>query len=127
MRVLIDTNRLTDCLRRHEATIKLVERAREVWVPFVTMAEIKAGFVGGKLSEHNELLLRQFLQKPGVAVLYPNRETSDYYARLFNQLRKAGTPIPTNDLWIASLSVQHELALITRDSHFEKLPQLVYA
>ncbi len=62
-----------------------------------------------------------------IGVLFPTRETSEYYARLFAQLRKAGTPIPTNDLWIASLAVQHELTLLSRDDHFDKLPQLLRA
>jgi len=59
-----------------------------------------------------------------VEVLYADRETTEVYARLFLQLRQAGTPIPTNDLWIASLAIQHELALITRDAHFAKVPQV---
>ncbi|MCC5848001.1 MAG: hypothetical protein JJU29_07890 [Verrucomicrobia bacterium] len=46
------------------------------------------------------------------------------YARLFKQLREQGTPIPTNDLWIAALVEQHTLFLYTRDHHFQHLPQL---
>ena len=50
--------------------------------------------------------------------------TTHDYARLFRQLRAAGTPIPTNDLWIAALAAQHDLPLFTRDGHFDYLPQL---
>ena len=127
MRILLDTNRLTDVLRGEQETVKLVEQAVEVWVPFITMGEIKAGFLNGTRSESNQHLLQKFLNQPGIGVLFPSRETSDYYARLFAQLRRAGTPIPTNDLWIASLCVQHELTLLSRDEHFDTLPQLLRA
>jgi predicted nucleic acid-binding protein len=59
-----------------------------------------------------------------VSVLCADHQTTDVYARLFQQLRRAGTPIPTNDLWIASLAVQHQLMLLSRDEHFAKLPQV---
>lgn len=127
MRILLDTNRLTDALRGQSSVGRTVERASEVWIPFVAMGEIRAGFLGGARSSHDEALLSGFLQLPGVGVLYPDRETTAVYARLFVQLKRTGTPIPTNDLWIASLAVQHDLTLLTRDAHFAKLPQLVRA
>jgi predicted nucleic acid-binding protein len=47
------------------------------------------------------------------------------YARLFVQLKRAGTPVPDNDLWIAALVLEHDLTLITRDRHFGCIPQLL--
>jgi tRNA(fMet)-specific endonuclease VapC len=126
MRLLLDTNRLTDLLRGDAEVVEIVERAAEVFVPFVTLAEIKSGFQGGKvrLQVHNEALLANFLVLPGVSAIYADRETTEVYARLYAQLRKAGTPVPTNDLWIASLAVQHSLSLFTRDRHFHRIPQV---
>jgi predicted nucleic acid-binding protein len=72
-------------------------------------------------------MLNNFLRLPGVGVLYADRETTEVYARLFLQLRRAGGPIPTKDLWIASLAVQHQLTLVSRDEHFDKLPQVIRA
>jgi tRNA(fMet)-specific endonuclease VapC len=37
-------------------------------------------------------------------------------------LKKAGTPIPTNDIWIAALAVEHSLVLYSRDAHFDRFP-----
>src|SRR5689334_8742203 len=127
VRLLVDTNRLTDILRREPSVVRIVEDAEEVFVPFVALAEIEAGFLGGspKRQAENEGLLQQFLQIPGVAPLYPDRETTRIFGRLFVQLRKAGTPVPTNDLWIASLALQHQLTVLTRDSHFHKIAQLM--
>jgi len=124
MRVLLDTYRLTDAFRGEAEIVETLEQAAEVWVPFVTLAEIKAGFLGGSRASENEGLLHAFLRLPGVGVLFADSETTDVYARLFLQLRKAGTPIPTNDLWIASLAVQHQLVLLSRDEHFAKVPQV---
>jgi len=59
-----------------------------------------------------------------VDVLLPGRETAEQYARLFVQLKRAGTPVPDNDLWIAALVLEHDLTLITRDGHFRHIPQL---
>jgi predicted nucleic acid-binding protein len=43
------------------------------------------------------------------------------------QLKRAGTPVPDNDLWIAALALEHDLALITRHRHFARIPQLARA
>lgn len=72
-------------------------------------------------------MLREFLAKPNVRILYPSRETTEHYARLFLQLKRAATPIPDNDTWIAALALEHDLRLITRDSHFSRIPQLLRA
>ncbi len=61
----------------------------------------------------------------GVSVLFSDEQTAHHYAAVFRQLRRQGTPIPTNDLWIAALVLQHDLVLHARDRHFDRLPQLV--
>ena len=88
---------------------------------------MKAGFAAGSKQQANEAVLQQFLAKPTVQLLLPTRETADHYARLYSQLRTAGTPIPINDIWIAALALQHDLLLITRDPHFKRIPQLLQA
>jgi tRNA(fMet)-specific endonuclease VapC len=125
MRVLVDTNRLTDVFRNDRSITRILEQASEVWLPFIAVAEIKGGFLVGSRPLANESLLNGFLRLPGVGILYADRETTEVYARLYLQLRRAGQPIPTNDLWIASLAVQHQLTLASRDEHFDKLPQVL--
>jgi tRNA(fMet)-specific endonuclease VapC len=126
MSILLDTGRLTDTLRRDPSICAVVEEALEVWIPFVAIGEIKAGFLGGDPGRraHNEALLLRFLGLPSVGIVYADRETTEVYARLFVQLRQAGTPIPTNDLWIASLAIQHQLTLLSRDTHFAQVRQV---
>ena len=127
MRVALDTNRLTDLFRGDAALAELLSTCDEVWIPLIVLGEMKAGFYGGTERHKNETLLRKLLTRPTVDVLVPQRETAEQYARLFVQLRRAGTPVPDNDLWIAALALEHDLTLITRDRHFEQIPQLLRA
>jgi len=124
MRVAVDTNRLTDLLRGDARLAARLGACDEVWVPLMVLGEIKAGFHGGTQRHRNEALLQRFLAKATVSVLLPGRETAEHYARIFVQLRRAGTPVPDNDLWIAALALEHDLTLITRDRHFERIAQL---
>jgi len=124
VRVALDTNRLTDLFQGDAALAERLGLCDEVWIPLIVLAEIKAGFLGGNRRHRNEILLRKLLSKATVGVLLPDRETAEHYARLFVQLKRAGTPVPDNDLWIAALALQHDLQLITRDKHFKNIPQL---
>lgn len=124
MRLALDTNRYTDLCRGEPSVIKTVERADEVWLPFIVVGELRAGFAAGTQGPRNEAVLRRFLLKPGVGILYAGEQTTHHYANLYRQLRKQGTPIPTNDMWIAALVLEHSLVLCARDAHFDALAQL---
>ena len=124
MRVALDANRYTDLCRGDREVARVLEDADEVLVPFVVLAELRAGFAVGSLGRENEQVLQRFLRKPGVEVLYPDDTTTRTYARLYLQLRRQGTPIKNNGLWIAALVVEHNLALCSRDRHFGHLPQI---
>jgi len=125
VRVALDTNRLTDLFQGDAELADRLGECDEVWIPLIVLAEMKAGFLGGSQQYRNETLLQTFLGKPTVGILLPARETAEQYARLFVQLKRAGTPIPDNDLWIAALVLEHDLQLITRDRQFERVPQLL--
>lgn len=125
MGIALDTNRIMDLFRGDRQLAERLETCEEVWIPLIVLGELKAGFQGGSQQGRNETLLTRLMAKPTVAILLPGRETAGQYARLFVQLKRAGTPIPDNDLWIGALALEHDLLLITRDYHFERLPQLL--
>src|ERR1700730_17153343 len=102
MRLALDTNRYSDLCRGTPEVVTLAEHAEAVLLPFVVLAELRAGFAVGTRGAENESVLRRFLMKPGVAALFADERTTRYYAAAFRQLRRQGTPIPTNDLWIAA-------------------------
>lgn len=125
MRVALDTNRYVDLCKGVEETVEVLETADIVVLPFVVLAELRAGFLLGRRQVENERALNALLLKDGVEVLFADDQTTHHYASVYRQLRKQGTPIPTNDMWLAALVLQHNLALHARDMHFEHLPQLV--
>ena len=124
MRVALDTNRLTDLFRGDADLGPFLGTCDEVWIPFVVLGEMKAGFYGGTRQVRNEALLAALMARDTVATVFASRETTEHYARLFTQLKRAGTPVPDNDLWIAAIALEHDLVLVTRDRHFDKIPQL---
>jgi tRNA(fMet)-specific endonuclease VapC len=124
VRVALDTNRYIDLCRGEAFVVETVELADEVWLPFIVLGELRAGFGVGSQGPRNEAVLRRFLLKPGVGILYAGEQTTHRYANVYRQLRKQGTPIPTNDMWIAALVLQHSLVLCAPDAHFDALAQL---
>lgn len=125
MKVALDTNRYVDLCKGLSETVGLLEEAESVFMPFVVLGELRAGFANGRRPAENEQTLRRFLLKEGVHVLFADDQTTHHYAAVFLQLRKQGTPIPTNDMWLAALVLQHNLVLHARDRHFDHLPQVV--
>ena len=51
-------------------------------------------------------------------------ETAERYAEIRQELKAAGTPIPTNDFWIAALARHHRMPILTRDTHFRGIQGL---
>ncbi len=124
MRLALDTNSYVDFVKGEDVAVSALQRAGEIFVPLVVLAELRAGFLLGSRGNENEQLLVRFLNSPRVNVLCPDDNTSHHYARIFAQLKKQGTPIPTNDIWIGALAIQHELILFSRDRHFDHLRQI---
>jgi predicted nucleic acid-binding protein len=124
MRLALDTNRYTDFVRGEASAVEAIQAATSVFIPFVVLAELRAGFRSGTRAKENEAMLTRVLHRPTVSVLYADADTTHHYAQIYLQLRVQGTPVPTNDLWIASLVIQHELVLFSRNAHFKHVPQL---
>jgi tRNA(fMet)-specific endonuclease VapC len=124
VRIALDTHRYVDLCKGVSETVALLEEAEAVFMPFVVLGELRAGFAHGRRPAENERTLRQFLLKDGVRVLFADDQTTHHYASVFRQLRTQGTPIPTNDMWLAALVLQHNVVLHARDAHFDHLPQI---
>jgi predicted nucleic acid-binding protein len=111
---------------RGHAEVKLVlQGAEEIHLTPVVLGELLAGFFKGKNRRKNERELQAFLESPRVNVANVDSETARRYAVIVNTLLTAGTPIPTNDVWIAASAMQHGLRVTTTDAHFSKIPQVL--
>ncbi len=124
MRLALDTNRYRDYFLGMPEAREPIRTASEVYIPFIVLGELRSGFLKGRQPRRNEEGLSRFLRQPRVHVLLPDPETSHFYAELLVELQGLGTPIPTNDLWIAALVWQHNLTLFTRDRHFERVTRI---
>jgi tRNA(fMet)-specific endonuclease VapC len=125
MNVALDTNAYSDFMRGEPSRVQIVRSAHHLHIPLIVLGELRAGFAAGSQKVANAANLQRFLASPRVSVLLPDEQTTHHYAQLYLQLRTAGVAIPTNDLWIASLAVQHSLVLCTSDAHFQHLPQVI--
>ena len=125
MNVALDTNAYSDFMRGDAARVEILRAAHSISMPLIVLAELRAGFAVGNQESANAANLQRFLSRPRVSVLAPDELTTHHYAQLFLQLRSKGASIPTNDLWIASLAIQHSLVLCTSDRHFRRISQVV--
>ena len=124
MRFVVDTNKYTDFARNDPDTVIAFRQASEIFFPFIVLGELRSGFQLGGKGLSNERTLISFLNLPGIQVISGDEQTSFFYATIQTGLRKRGTPIPTNDIWIAALTLQHDLILYTRDAHFQLIPEI---
>ncbi len=124
-RILIDTNIYSHALRGTQEVVETLRFVNEISISAISIGELLSGFKGGNREKTNRKYLAQFLDSPRVRVLAVDDETAEFYAELLDQLKKAGRPIPTNDLWIGAVAMQHGLKLYSKDHHFAGIPGLI--
>ena len=122
MRICLDTNAYSAFKRGDADIIDLVETADEVAVPSIVLGELFAGFRIGSRARRNSAELDDFLHRPGVSVAGVTGAVAERYGMLVRQLRQQGTPLPTNDIWIAAVALERGAQLVTMDSHFDDIP-----
>lgn len=124
-KISIDTNAFRFIFEgRNRTLLDLVEQAETVFVSVIAIGELISGFKRGKREIENRGLLERFLTKSTIKVIDVTIETAQIYAELKKSLDKAGTPIPTNDVWIAAHGMETGSVLVTFDKHFLKIPGL---
>lgn len=123
-KVLLDTNAYVSYLTGDEKMLNELAAAEVVYLSVFVLGELYAGFRGGTKYQANRAILEKFLQKPTVEILNATEITSDIFGQLKNNLKEAGTPLPINDIWIASHALETGSVLISYDKHFVKCPGL---
>ena len=125
MRLLVDTSAYSAFMRGHGDTKVALQEADEIFVNSIVLGELRVGFMKGRRRRRNEDELNRFLGSPRVKLLDVTEETAERYAIILNSLWQAGTPIPTNDIWIAASAMEYGLELLTTDEHYQKVPQVM--
>ncbi len=125
MRIMLDTSAYAAFMRGHPGIHSALQEADEIRVNPIVLGELSAGFKKGGWRAKNEAELQAFLSSPRVDVVDVDIETAERYAVILNSLWVSGTPIPTNDIWIAASAMQHGLRVLTTDAHYLKVSQVI--
>jgi tRNA(fMet)-specific endonuclease VapC len=120
----LDTSAYSNFRRGNEEVASLLDQAQLVGVPTIALGELRTGFLLGRKRQDNEADLATFLGHPAVQVLEVDAEVSRLYSEILVDLRKAGTPVPTNDIWIAAVAARNGTAVLTCDEHFERITRV---
>ena len=123
--MLIDTNIYSHALRGDPETVSVLRRAHKIAICSISIGELLSGFKAGNREQENREELEEFLDAPRVQIYGIDENTAEFYAEILHGLRERGTPIPTNDIWIASVSFQHGLKLFSKNQHFKNISGLM--
>jgi predicted nucleic acid-binding protein len=115
--LILDTNALSAYLDKAAVAIEIISEAADIAIPVIVAGEFAFGIAQSRHRETYERSLQRMLER--CTVLVVDVETARHYAAIRLELKAAGTPIPANDVWIAALSRQHAMPVMSRDGHFD--------
>jgi predicted nucleic acid-binding protein len=115
--LILDTNALSAVAEEDSAIVGILAGVEELALPVVALGEYRYGTAQSRYKARYRRWLEELIQD--CLILNITEQTTHHYAAIHGELRQAGRPIPTNDLWIAALCRQHELPLLSRDRHFD--------
>lgn len=125
IRLCLDSTAYSRLMRGQPKLQERLETADEILLPVTVLGELYAGFQGGRRHEENLALLASFRSQPGVAIVDVTDNIAQRYAAIVTTLKRQGTPIPANDIWIAAAALENGGRIVAYDSHFEAVPGLI--
>ncbi|WP_025775162.1 type II toxin-antitoxin system VapC family toxin [Neomoorella thermoacetica] len=120
---LLDTNIVIALFAGDPSITEKLTLEKKVFVPAVVLGELYFGALKSKRVENNISLIDSLAAER--IILGCDKNTAKYYGRIKSNLKQKGKPIPENDIWIAAVAFQHNLTLVTRDTHFKEIDGLV--
>ncbi len=123
--VLIDTNIYSGAFKGTHEVVGVLRQVSHIGITAISIGELLSGFRAGNSEKANRKQLGEFLDSPRVALYVVDENTAEFYSLVLSGLKKQGTPIPTNDIWIAAVAFQQGLKLYTLDKHFSRIGGLL--
>lgn len=124
MRCCVDTSAYSQFKRGDQQVVQLLDRADWVGVPVVVLGELWLGFLLGSRADRNHVELAAFIAHAAVETLAVDEEVAKIYAEIVVDLRRAGTPLPTNDIWVAATAARAGATVLTYDAHFTAIKRV---
>ncbi len=125
-RLVLDTAAYSHFRAGHPQVLDLLARAATVVIPVTVLGELEAAFQLGRRARENRLTLAEFLGESFVTVWPTTAAVARHYGRVFAELKRAGTPIPVNEVWIAAACLDCDGRLVTFDGDFERISGLEF-
>lgn len=127
MKLLLDTSAYVGFKLGHPDLVDYISNSSIIYASPVMLGELVFGFRNGTRFQKNMEDLNLFLSHEAVEKILIGDLTADRYSRIAAQLKKQGTPIPSNDIWIAAQAMEYGAELITMDRHFEKIAGIAFS
>ena len=124
-KLMLDTSAYAAFKRGTLEAVTSLRKTRSILLTPIVLGELLAGFEVGNQRKQNRTELQEFMRSPRVQTVPITMETSERYASIYAHLRSVGRPLPTNDLWIAASAMEYSATLLTADSHFLNIPQII--
>ena len=118
----LDTNIIIALLAGEPIIQRRMREAEEIFLSPPVLGELYFGARKSSRIEENIVRIDQLAQRS--VVLPCDTQTAEIYGSIKAELRAKGRPIPEYDLWIASITTQYDLILVTRDAHFSEIDDL---
>ena len=115
--MILDTNAVSAVADDDPAAVRLFSQAASIELPAIVLGEYRFGIAQSRRRKEYAKWLELLIA--ATRVLPVDQETTIQYAQIRSELKKAGKPIPSNDLWIAALCRQHRLPMMSQDTHFD--------
>ncbi len=122
--LVLDTNYYSALAKKDVSVNSLIRNSEEIALPHTVIGELLGGFHYGSQFDKNYNDLKRLLAKPTCRALMPSIETANIYGRLYADLKRRGKIIPTNDIWIAALTIEYEGTLATYDKDFTAIQDI---
>ena len=115
--IALDTNVAIALLNNDKKVIERLNKFDSICLPVTVCGELIFGAKNSGLSEKNENKYLAFIES--CELLDINMLVAEKYAEVRLQLKKAGTPIPENDIRIAATCLVNSISIFTLDKHFK--------
>jgi predicted nucleic acid-binding protein len=120
--MILDTNALSAFFDGDRQLLRVIADTQGLFLPVIVLGEYRFGLMHSRERKKIEPVLAALAEASQILVV--DADTVQPYAEICSELKRAGKPLPSNDIWIAALARQHSLTVVSRDAHFDHIHKI---